>query len=108
MSLNSALSIATSGLANINAQFITMSQNVANISTPGYTQETTTQQSVTAAGVGMGVHTGVTIRATDLALQGEMLSQTSNSAGLQLTQTALQAIEGVLGTPGQGNDLGSI
>jgi len=108
MSLNSALSIATSGLANINAQFITMSQNVANISTPGYTEETTSQQSVTAAGVGMGVRTGVTVRATDLALQGEVLSQTSNSAALQVTQTALQAIDSALGTPGQGNDLGSI
>ncbi len=108
MSLNSALSIATSGLANINAQFITMSQNVANASTPGFARETTTQQSVTADGVGLGVHTGVTIRATDLALQGEVISQTSNSAGLQVTQKALQAIDGVLGTPGQGNDLNSV
>src|ERR1700744_3911941 len=108
MSLNSALSIATSGLANINAQFVTMSQNVANVSTPGYTQETTSQQSVTAAGIGMGVHTGVATRAADPALQSEMLAQVSNGAGLQVTQKALQAIDGVLGTPGQGNDLGSV
>ncbi len=108
MSLNSALSIATSGLANINAQFITMSQNVANVSTPGYTEETTTQQSVTAAGVGMGVHTGSTVRASNIALQTELAGQVSNSAGLTVTQTALQAIDGVLGTPGQGDDLASI
>jgi flagellar hook-associated protein 1 FlgK len=108
MSLNSALSIATSGLANINAQFVTMSQNVANVSTPGYTEETATQQSVTAAGVGMGVHTGITVRASNIALQTELAGQVSTSAGLTVTQTALQAIDGVLGTPGQGDDLGSV
>ncbi|HVY16218.1 MAG TPA: flagellar hook-associated protein FlgK [Rhodopila sp.] len=108
MSLNSALSIATSGLANINAQFITMSQNVANVSTPGYTEETTPQQSVTAGGIGMGVRTGITTRATDVALQAELSAQVSNSAGLTVTQAALQAIDGVLGTPGQGDDLPSM
>lgn len=107
MSLNTALSIATSGLANINAQFVTMSQNVANVSTPGYVEETTTQQSITAGGIGMGVHTGVATRAANLVLQAALSSQVSTVAQLQTTQTALQGIDTALGTPGQGTDLPS-
>ena len=42
MSLGSALSIATGGLNNINAQFALISQNVANAATPGYAVEVST------------------------------------------------------------------
>ena len=58
MSLNAALSIADSGLANINQQLALLSQNVANASTPSYAVETLGQQSLTAAGEPMGVLTG--------------------------------------------------
>ena len=54
MSLNSALSIASGGLANINAQFALISQNVANAATPGYAVEVGNQQDVTADGVRAG------------------------------------------------------
>ena len=62
MNLDSALSIASGGLANISRQMALISQNVANVSTPSYSVETPTQQSVTAAGEGMGVHTGPAVR----------------------------------------------
>ena len=58
MSLNSALSIASGGLANINAQFALISQNVANAATPGYAVEVGNQQDVTSDGVALGVQTG--------------------------------------------------
>ena len=69
MSLNSALSIAAGGLANINAQFALISQNVANAATPGYAVETSNQQALTADGVGMGVLTGPATLQIDQALQ---------------------------------------
>ena len=50
MSLDSALSIASGGLANINAQFALISQNVANAATPGYAVEVGNQQDVTSDG----------------------------------------------------------
>ena len=53
MSLDSALSIATGGLANINRQMAIVSQNVANASTPGYSAEVSTQQSIAANGEGL-------------------------------------------------------
>ena len=57
MSITGALSIANSGLANVQAQFAVVSQNVANAGTPSYATETTTQQALSAGGQGMGVIT---------------------------------------------------
>jgi flagellar hook-associated protein FlgK len=39
MSIDSALSVASGGLANIAQQMATVSNNVANASTPGYAEE---------------------------------------------------------------------
>jgi flagellar hook-associated protein 1 len=108
MSLDSSLSIAAGGLANINAQFALISQNVANAATPGYATEISSQQALTADGVGMGVTTGPARLQIDQALQTSVVQQNSAVAGLQMTQTALQAIDSVLGTPGSGNDIGSL
>ena len=85
-----------------------MSHNVANASTPGYAAETRDSQSLTAGGVGMGVSTGPATRTVNQALQAASLQQNSAVAGLQTTQTALQAIDAVSGTPGAGSDLGSL
>ena len=106
MSLQSALSIATGGLANINAQFAVISQNVANASTPGYAAEVTNQTALTADGTPMGVHTIPATLKLDPFLQASITAQSATVTGLQTTQTSLQAIDGVLGTPGSGNDLG--
>jgi flagellar hook-associated protein 1 len=108
MGLDTALSIASGGLANINAQLALVSQNVANAGTPAYAVETSTQQEITANGVGLGVHTGPATRQINLALQASVMQQNATVSGLTTTQTALQAIDAVLGTPGQGSDLGSL
>jgi flagellar hook-associated protein 1 FlgK len=107
MSLSAALSIATSSLANVTSQLALVSHNVANADTPGYVSETGTQQSETADGVGLGVVTGPVTRDIDTALQAQAFQQNSTVAGLQTTQTALQAIDAVQGTPGQGGDIAS-
>jgi flagellar hook-associated protein 1 FlgK len=108
MGLDSALSIASGGLANINAQFALISQNVANAATPAYAVEVGTQRALTADGIGLGVQTGAPTRQIDLALQSAFMQQNATVAGLQTTQTALQAIDSVLGTPGSGSDIGSL
>ena len=64
--------------------------------------------SVTADGQGLGVHSGPAIRNLDTMLQGELFSQNATVAGLQTRQTALQAIDAVQGTPGQGSDIASL
>ncbi len=108
MSLDSALSIASGGLANINAQFATISQNVANAATPAYAVEISNQQAITADGVGMGVKTGPATLQIDQAMQSSLINQNAIVSGEQTTQTALQAIDSVSGTPGAGSDLGSL
>jgi flagellar hook-associated protein 1 len=108
MSLDASLSIASGSLANINRQLALVSQNVANAATPGYAREVSTQQSVTAGGLGMGVHSGPSQRNIDTALQASMLQQNAAVSGLQTRQAALQAIDAALGTPGQASDLPSL
>src|SRR6516165_5884058 len=101
MDLSAALSIAGSGLANVNAQLALVSHNVANASTPSYSVENLSQQDLTAGGFGMGVVTGPATRTVDAELQSELMSQNTTVAGLQTTQTALSSIDAVNGTLGQ-------
>jgi flagellar hook-associated protein 1 FlgK len=108
MNIDSALSVAGGGLAAVNVQLGLISQNIANASTPGYAVEKATLQSLTAGGVGMGVMTGPATRASDDALQGALLEQNGVAAGLAARQSALAGIDAVQGTPGAGDDLGSL
>jgi flagellar hook-associated protein 1 len=108
VTISSALSIATGGLSNVNAQLALVSLNVANASTPGYAEETGTQWDVVADGQGLGVHTGPATRDVNTALQSEVFSQNGAVAGLQTRQTALQSIDAVMGTPGQNTDIAGL
>lgn len=108
MSLNGSLSIAASGLLNINRHLAVVAQNVANVGTPGYAREILPQSSVTADGMGMGVRTAVARRQIDLHLQQAALQQASTVAGLDVRGAALAAIDVVHGTTGAGGDLSSL
>lgn len=108
MSLNGALSIASGGLANISRQMAAVSNNIANAGTPDYAREIATQTSMTAAGQGMGVFNLPVEREIDLQLQRQAFAQNATVAGLQTRQLALQSIDAVQGTPGQGADLSSM
>ena len=108
MSLISSLTTAEGELANVSAQLALVSHNVANASTPSYATESLDSTSLTAGGIGMGVLTGPAVRDVNLALQAATLQQNAAVAGLQTTQTALQSIDAISGTPGAGSDLGSL
>ncbi|MEJ0046750.1 MAG: flagellar basal body rod C-terminal domain-containing protein [Rhodospirillales bacterium] len=108
MSLDAALGIASQSLVNINQGFGVISNNIANAQTAGYAAEQATQRSVSAGGVGMGVASGATRLATDQALQAGLYEQNAMAAGWNTTSSALGNVQPVLGTVGQGNDLGSL
>ncbi len=108
MGLDAALSIASGGLANVSAGLALVSHNVANAGTPGYVTESATQTALDAQGIGMGVRTGPAIRLLNTQLQAQVQAQASTVAGLTTQQSALQAIDAAQGTPGQGQDLGSL
>lgn len=108
MSLSAALSIANGGLNNINAQLGLVSNNVANASTPDYSVETASQQSLVGGGQPLGVQTEAATRAIDVALQQAAFQQDTVVSGLTTTTTSLQQLDALQGTPGQGSDLGSL
>jgi flagellar hook-associated protein 1 FlgK len=108
MTLIAALSIANSGLANIDRQLALVSQNVANANTQGYVKETASQQTVTANGVGLGARLGPATRDIDTALQSRVLLENATLSDLQTRQSALSAIDAVQGTPGDNTDLASL
>lgn len=107
MSLNSAISIASSSLANISHQMSVISHNVSNASTPDYAEEIGTQSALDAGGIGFGVRQGAVMREIDLQLQAETLRQNGVVAGLQAQANVLKPIDAAQGTPSQGNDLSS-
>lgn len=102
MSLESALSIAGSGLAVVQRQISVVSQNVANASTTGYVREVATQTSLAAGDQPSGVRSGPTLRALDGPLQASLLSQNATVSGLQTTSVALSAVDAAQGTVGDG------
>lgn len=108
MSLEGALNIAVGGLANINAQLAVVSQNIANAGTPGYAKEVANQQSLTAGGQGLGVHTAPATRTVDVQLQKQSWAQNSTTVALQTRQAALAGIDTALGATASGNDLPSL
>ncbi len=108
MDLDSILTRAAGGLANIDRQLAVVSQNVSNAGTAGYSREIGTQTSVTADGLGMRVRAGITTRALNAPLQASVTLQGAAVAGLQTRQAALQGIDSVQGTTGGGQDLASL
>ena len=107
MGLDAALGIAAGSLANITYGLSVVSQNVANASTLNYATESATQASADAGGVGIGVRSGVVIRATDQALTSELQGQNANASFWQTTNASLSTIQPILGTVGQQTDLAS-
>jgi len=103
MSLNAALRTATSGLQAAQMGLRTVSDNIANVNTPGYVRKTVLQEPTVVAGQGMGVTVTGTKRVTDQYL--ELASQTAGaesgrwSAFSQYMDTA----QGLFGDPTSDN-----
>jgi flagellar hook-associated protein 1 FlgK len=108
VSLGSAINISTQSLANINAGFDLISQNVANASTPGYATEEQPAMDVDAGGQGIGARLAPSEIASNTALQTQLYTQNAAASGAAVTNTALAALQPILGSVGQGNDLGSL
>jgi flagellar hook-associated protein 1 FlgK len=103
MSLNATLRTATSGLNAAQMGLRAVSDNIANVNTPGYVRKTIIQSPLVVAGQGMGVKVSGTERVTDEYL--ELASQTAGgeysrwSAFSQYMDTA----QGLFGDPASDN-----
>jgi flagellar hook-associated protein 1 FlgK len=99
MSLTSALQTATSGLQAAQAGLSAVSDNIANVNTPGYVRKQIVQQQMVVAGVGAGVDvTGVT-RVTNQYLQAASMTAGSDASRYSVYASYLDNAQSLFGDP---------
>ncbi|MBE7220029.1 MAG: flagellar hook-associated protein FlgK, partial [Caulobacteraceae bacterium] len=100
MSLNSALSIASSGLQVAQAGLKVTSDNVANVNTPGYVRKVADQQSVYVAGQGgLGVSIAQIRTASDTFLQAASRLASADASSAQAVSDTLDQAQQLFGDP---------
>jgi len=93
------LNIALSGLRVAQAQISVTSNNIANVSTDGYTRKTLQQYTTVLDGVGSGVQLGQVERRIDEILLRDYRSQVSKTTALSTRQSYLDQIQDLHGAP---------
>lgn len=99
MSLHVALNTATSGLMAAQTGIRTVSDNIANVNTPGYVRKTAVQQSLVVSGAGMGVSITGIKRVTDQYLQLASLNAGSDAAKWNVVAEYLDSAQSLFGDP---------
>lgn len=103
MSLNAALRTATSGLQAAQMGLRAVSDNIANVNTPGYVRKTVLQEPTVVAGQGMGVTVTGMKRVTDQYL--ELASQTAGgeASRWEAYSQYMDTAQGLFGDPTSDN-----
>lgn len=99
MSLSVALNTATSGLLAAQTGIRTVSDNIANINTPGYVRKTLDQQPLAVNGMGMGVEVTGVKRVTDQYLQLASLTASSDAGRYDVLAQYLDNAQSLFGDP---------
>lgn len=99
MSLNLALTSAISGLSTAQAGLDTISNNISNVNTEGYTRKVFVPQSVVLAGQGAGVQIGDIINNVDQNLLRDTRAARSSVGLLASTSSYYKRIQDTFGTP---------
>lgn len=97
----SGLDAALSGLRVAQRQLDVISNNVANVSTPGYTRKLLPQETLSIDGKTIGVRSNPVIRYVDLNLARDLWTQVSSTSGLDVTATYMNRIQEFHGPPDQ-------
>lgn len=105
MSLNSILSTGLSGLAASQTQLNVVSDNVANVHTPGYVRKVANQVSRVTAGVGAGVDIAGIRLATDRFLQSAALQAQADSGQSGVRDELYGRIQSLFGDPSADSSL---
>lgn len=103
MSLTIAMKTATSGLVAAQTAMRTVSDNIANVNTPGYVRKTIDQQQLVVDGMGMGVEVSGVKRVTDQYLQLATLSASSDSKRWEAVSQYLDNAQSLFGDPSSDN-----
>ncbi len=99
MSLGVALNTATSGLQAAQASLRVVSDNIANVNTPGYVRKAIKQEQQVVDGLGMGVKITGVQRVTDQYLQMASLSAASDSERWSTISQYLDNAQSLFGDP---------
>ncbi|MBJ6122082.1 flagellar hook-associated protein FlgK [Sphingomonas mollis] len=105
MSLSEILSSALSGLGAAQASMRTVSNNIANVSTPGYAREKTTLQTDVAGGRITGVTVGEPNRIADQFLEATVYARAGEAGRAEVASTYLDRLQAMLGTTGSDSGL---
>lgn len=105
MSLATALSNAISGLGATSRGTQVVSDNLANIKTPGYARRELQQSAVSYDGAGGGVRVDGIARVINSALLSELRSADSAASEANVQTNFFQIIENVIGVPGDAKAL---
>jgi flagellar hook-associated protein 1 FlgK len=104
MSLNLALQTATTGLQAAQAALSAVSDNIANVNTPGYVRKQVIQQPLVVAGAGAGVNIVGVQRVTDQYLQAASLTAGSDSSRYNVYSQFLDNAQSLFGDPSSSDD----
>ncbi len=98
-SLNSIMSIASSGLQTAQTQLRTISDNVANVDTAGYVRKVANQTAQVTAGQGSGVGLQNIQNVTDQFLQAASLGSSADTGKAGILSNILDQAQSLFGDP---------
>ncbi len=104
MSLNLIMNTATSGLMTAQGQLRVVSDNVANVNTPGYVRKVAEQRAMTTQGMGAGVEIARVRLATDRFLQAASFNAGAEAARQGVRYELFDRIQSLFGDPSGGTD----
>jgi len=107
MSLDLSIANALSGLRVVQRSIDTVSQNITNAQTPGYTRKTVAQSAVVIGQTGAGVQAGELKRVVDASLQADLRRREGALAGQTVKEAYLQRVEELQGRPEDASSLAS-
>ncbi|HWA59910.1 MAG TPA: flagellar hook-associated protein FlgK, partial [Caulobacteraceae bacterium] len=99
MSLNSIMSTAVSGMGVAQTGLSTVSDNIANVNTPGYVRKIVEQSSSVTNGIGTGVMVAQIRRAADSYLQSASLTASSTAGKSGAVADLLDQAQSLFGDP---------
>ena len=107
MGLNGIMSSALSALQTNSAALRVVANNVSNVNTTGYARRVVDMQTLSSGGTLTGVDIADIQRVTDQYLNQEALSAGSSASRYDAQSSVYDQINGLLGSPGDGNALTS-
>jgi len=99
MSITLALGAAMSGLQTSQQALDSVSRNIANVNTPGYSRKIFNQQSMILAGRGVGVENGELVRNVDESLLRDIRRASAVAENLSVQNNYYSRIQDTFGTP---------